>query len=485
MNGVLLTIRLVLALVLAVAGAAKLADRPGTRAAVTGFGVPESIATAVARLLAPAELAAAVLLLPSVTAPVGAALCLALMVAFSVAIARSLARGEAPDCHCFGALHTEPVGPLTLMRNLALAAGAAVALAGGPGTSATGWLAGLSGGWLVALSLGAGLAVAIAAGASFVLSLLRRHGRLLLRIDALEAALASGGVAVPGEPSAPAAGLALGSPAPDFELANLTGEPVGLTALCAAQGDLLLVFSDPGCGPCSALLPQVGAWQRERAGSLQTVLISRGTKDANLAHAREHGLVNVLLQRDREVSESFLASATPAAVIVAGDGTIASAVHTGEEQIRGLVASRSEVELSVHRHEPTLGQPAPDLWLRTVAGEPVHLATTLSSPTTMVVFWNPACGFCERMLEDLRRIDASASPGLVVISAGDPEANRAMVLRAPILLDDSFAAGKAFGASGTPSAVLIDERGRVASAVAVGAEAVLALGGTDRAAVAA
>ena len=50
-----------------------------------------------------------------------------------------------------------------------------------------------------------------------------------------------------------------------------------------------------------------------------------------------------------------------------------------------------------------------------------------------------------------------------------------MGLNAPILLDDSFAAGNAFGAEGTPSAVLIDEDGQIASAVAVGADAVLAL----------
>ena len=47
-------------------------------------------------------------------------------------------------------------------------------------------------------------------------------------------------------------------------------------------------------------------------------------------------------------------------------------------------------------------------------------------------------------------------------------------------LDDGFAAGSAFGATGTPSAVLVDERGRIASPVAVGAPEVLALVGADR-----
>jgi protein-disulfide isomerase/uncharacterized membrane protein YphA (DoxX/SURF4 family) len=488
MPGVLLGVRLVLAAVLAVAGVAKLGDRAGAREAVTGFGLPEMLAPAAAALLPLVELAAAVLLIPSATAPAGSVLALALMVAFSAAIARNVARGEAPDCHCFGALHSEPAGPRALIRNLAPAAAAAVALAGGPGTSATRWIADLSDGWLTALLFGVALAAALAGGSSFALRLLRRNGQLLLQIDTLEEALTTGGVALPSALPVPAAGLPVGAETPEFELEDLAGGRVGLASLREALGDLLLVFSDPECGPCSALMPQVAAWQREHPGGLRPVLVSRGAHGANGAHAREHGLTDVLLQQDREVSESFLVDATPAAVIVAGDGTIASAVHTGEEQIRALVASRSEVELRVHRHRPAVGRPAPDPALLTLTGEPARLSSALSNGTTAVVFWNPACGFCERMVEQLRAIDASTSPGspgLVVISTGDPEANRAIGLRAPILLDDAFVAGTAFGAAGTPSALLVDERGRVASAVAVGADAVLALVGADSAAVAA
>jgi hypothetical protein len=43
------------------------------------------------------------------------------------------------------------------------------------------------------------------------------------------------------------------------------------------------------------------------------------------------------------------------------------------------------------------------------------------------------------------------------------------------VLDDSFAAGNDFGVSGTPAAVRLDARGRVASPLAVGAVAVLDL----------
>jgi hypothetical protein len=64
-----------------------------------------------------------------------------------------------------------------------------------------------------------------------------------------------------------------------------------------------------------------------------------------------------------------------------------------------------------------------------------------------------------------------------VVSGGDAETNRAMGLRAPVVLDASFSIGRAFEANGTPMALLVDAEGRVASDLAAGAEAVLRLAG--------
>jgi hypothetical protein len=44
----------------------------------------------------------------------------------------------------------------------------------------------------------------------------------------------------------------------------------------------------------------------------------------------------------------------------------------------------------------------------------------------------------------------------LVFSTGDVASDRAMGLTTTVVLDDSFAAGRAFGAGGTPSAVLVD-----------------------------
>jgi hypothetical protein len=50
-----------------------------------------------------------------------------------------------------------------------------------------------------------------------------------------------------------------------------------------------------------------------------------------------------------------------------------------------------------------------------------------------------------------------------------------MGLRSAVLLDPAFALGAAFGAYGTPMAVLVDADGRVGSKLAAGAEAIFKL----------
>jgi thiol-disulfide isomerase/thioredoxin len=100
-----------------------------------------------------------------------------------------------------------------------------------------------------------------------------------------------------------------------------------------------------------------------------------------------------------------------------------------------------------------------------------------------VLFWNPGCGFCQQMLPDLKEWESGApegAPRLLVVSAGTEEANRKMGFASPVLLDQQFAVGRSFGVSGTPSGVLVDAEGKVASEVAVGAPAVMELAGADR-----
>ena len=95
----LLSSRLVLAAVFAVAGAAKLADMAGSRAARRGdTAFPSTWPVPLGTLLPFAELVTAALLLPGGDREGldGVGLAFALLVLFGVGIAASMARGEAP-----------------------------------------------------------------------------------------------------------------------------------------------------------------------------------------------------------------------------------------------------------------------------------------------------------------------------------------------------------------------------------------------------
>jgi peroxiredoxin len=251
-----------------------------------------------------------------------------------------------------------------------------------------------------------------------------------------------------------------------------------------------LLFSDPDCGPCSTLLPEIGRWQREHAAKVVVALISRGTVEANRSKVTEHGLTHVLLQQDREVAQAYQASGTPSAVLIRRDGSIGSPLAQGADAIRALIADALTPSVQnvlpmaapVNGHGagpavPQVGERAPEFTLPDLSGKPTHLSDFRGN-TTLVLFWNPGCGFCQHMLKDLKaweRKPPKGAPKLLVVSTGTVEANQAMSLRSPVVLDQGFSVGNTFGATGTPMAVLVDAEGKIASTFAAGAPAVLAL----------
>jgi methylamine dehydrogenase accessory protein MauD len=511
MDGVLLAARLILAVVFGVAGVAKLLDPGGSREALRGFGLPERLAAPLAALLPLAELAAALALIPVASAWWGAVAALALLLIFLAGIGSSLARGKKPDCHCFGQLYSRPVGAETLVRNavIAIVAGGIV-LAGpsNPGASAFGWLVDLTAFERVLTVLGL-LGVALLGGLTWLMAeMLRQQGRVLLRLDTVEARLEGRFVGngplmqietnghaghnhhagQDHQAAMPAPGLPIGAPAPDVSLPDLDGEPWTLERLTEAGQPVLLVFVDPACTNCNALLPDIGRWQREHADALTVALVSRGTAADNRRKVAEHDVGPVLLQQDFEVATAFEVTGTPSAVLVAPDGAIRSPLAAGADPIRMLaertIASRpaapSPGPLDAESAYGTeIGALARPFELPDLDGIKVSSAE-LRGQRTMLLFWNPGCGFCQGMVSDLKSWEASPpprAPRLVLVSAGDAEGNRALGLRAPILMDPTGATAQAYGAGGTPMAVLLDAEGRIASRMAGGAPGCLALAG--------
>ena len=469
--------RALLAAVFAIAAIAKLRDREGTRKAVVDFGVPRRFARAAAIVLPLSEFAVAGLLLPVQTAAYGAVGALVLLGIFSGAIAWSLARGRTPDCHCFGQLHSAPASWRTLARNGVLAGIGAIALVGAleePHASAVSWIARLDGGELVAVVVAIAAVALLAAGTLAFLSLMRSYGSVLVRLERVEAALADAGIELD-EPMAEV-GLEPGSPAPSFSLTSTRGVKVTLASLTAGGVPTLLLFTSSHCGACSTLLPTAAEWQHAFADDLKLAFVSDGSHDDARADAEEFELEQMLLDGDRRVYDAYQVSGTPAAVLVAPDGTIGSWVASGGDWIERLVRETTDGGSGEEQGLP-LGAEAPALELPSLDGGQVTLSD-LRGRDSLLLFWNPECGFCREMHDSIIEWEKSSNgvtPQLVIVSSGDVESTRAEGFASRVLLDEHFEVGPAFHANGTPMAVLLDADGRIASEVAAGAEGVLSL----------
>jgi peroxiredoxin len=284
-------------------------DLSGSRQAVRDFGVPDNVADAVGVLLPLAELAAAVLLVFRPTAQWGAALALALLLAFIAGIANALRHGVAPDCHCFGQLHSAPAGRGTLVRNGLLAAVALFVLIEGPGPALDTWLTTSSTAEIVALVL-----------ALIIVGLAGYTAQLYFAVRRLTEALVAAQRMAAGAP----AGLPVGAKAPEFSLVSLDGPIVTLDELRQRGRPVVLVFASPGCGSCLEMFPNLRRWQHTLSERLTIAVISAGTAQINEPLADTYGLDTVLIQEREELVEAYRIRGTPTAVLVTVDGTIGS-----------------------------------------------------------------------------------------------------------------------------------------------------------------
>jgi thiol-disulfide isomerase/thioredoxin/uncharacterized membrane protein YphA (DoxX/SURF4 family) len=439
MESILLLARVVLAAVFAVAGIAKLLDLTGSRKSLQDFGVPDIFARPFALLLPLAELICAGSLLFDSTAWRGAIGVAVLLLLFIVGIGINLARGRKPDCHCFGQLSSKPVGPATVVRNVVLLGLAGLLIARGSGNVGS-WpdMSSFIGAETALVMTVAVLGIGLMLTIWFLFQMLQQNGRLLVRLETVEKKLNI-------DPNAKVEpGLPVGEPAPAFPA------PAGPASTAPST---LLVFTETGCGGCEALKPEITAWQADYADRLAMVMISGKP----------------------ELSKAYEVNVTPSAVLITS-GKIASTLARGADDIRKLVR-RSTLPPPAKKGDAVPAMRLPDL-----NGTEIDLAS-LRGHRTLVLFWNTTCGYCQQMLEDMKKWERARpdnAPELLVISSGTPEANRQQGFRSMVLLDADWGAGTVLGAGGTPSALIIDEDGKVASDVGVGAPAVLELAGTIR-----
>jgi peroxiredoxin len=129
-------------------------------------------------------------------------------------------------------------------------------------------------------------------------------------------------------------GLKAGAVAPDFRLPRIDG---GESTLADLRGRrVLLVFSDPHCGPCDELAPRLQGLHQERP-DLQVVVVSRRDAEVTRAKADALGLsFPILMQKRWEISLKYGMFATPIGYLIDEQGAIVQDVAVGVEPILAL-----------------------------------------------------------------------------------------------------------------------------------------------------
>ena len=123
------------------------------------------------------------------------------------------------------------------------------------------------------------------------------------------------------------------------------------------------------------------------------------------------------------------------------------------------------------------GEEVPAFELRDLDDRIVGLGD-LRGHRTLLINWDPACGFCSEIAPELARLERGLNDRgvqMVLVSRGAVDDNRRLAnrhgLTCPILMQGGPSA-EVFSTLGTPAAYLVDEHGRVAAPLALGAQEV-------------
>lgn len=487
MEILLLVIRLFLFSIFALAGIGKLLDLSGSKRAVTEFGVPDFLAKPIAILLPIAEIAIAIILIPAQTSWFGAIFGGILLLIFVAGMLWQMKQGNAPDCHCFGQIHSEPVSKKSLLRNIAFVVLAGFLVAAGKGNQGLDIFDNSSQfSDMNIMQVVFGLAVIGFMGA--IVFLLKKisgqQTQIMRRIEVLELLSHEGGKELERDVTDPNIGLPIGSPAPGFELPDVNNKKVSFESFLNAGKSILLFFVSPSCNPCEAMIPEIEEWQKDLDEKINFVFISNGNIDENLDKFPSESFDHILLQDDNEIGEMFGSEWTPTVIFIDGEGVIASRPAAGDSAIKELIEKIKEEDLEnefvfiANGNGLKIGEKTPEFSLEDLEGNEIS-ADYFQEKKTLVAYWSTGCPHCVNMMDELREWDIGRGlnePNLLVISSGEADAHAEMELESPIVLDNDNELAGEFGMSGTPSAILV-KNGKIASEVGVGADQFWALVG--------
>jgi methylamine dehydrogenase accessory protein MauD len=146
-------------------------------------------------------------------------------------------------------------------------------------------------------------------------------------------------------------GIRLGKKAPGFALANGDGKEVTLEQFTGRK--VLLVFTQSGCSPCKAIVPELN---KLHSRGHQVLVINNGEPAKTMDWAKEVGAqFPVLAQEKYRISKSYQIFATPFAFLVDEQGIISSKGIVGSRQHLSFVLSGAGKASDKHVIEASRG----------------------------------------------------------------------------------------------------------------------------------
>jgi methylamine dehydrogenase accessory protein MauD len=129
-------------------------------------------------------------------------------------------------------------------------------------------------------------------------------------------------------------GLRPGKNAPKFTLPTTAGGEIGLEHY--AGGKLLLVFMQPGCGPCHGIVPELN--RLHDSDEVQVLVIQNGDPEAVRVWIKKHRPhFDVAVQEHFNLSKRYEVFATPFAFLIDERGVISARGIVSTKQYLGFV----------------------------------------------------------------------------------------------------------------------------------------------------
>lgn len=302
MIGVIIVAEIIVAACLASAGGVKLLSGGLDPFVAQSFAVPARLASLLRWTLPTTEVLIAALVAWPPLSRVGAASAVAALGAFTALTTSAWLRGRSFACGCFGSSSSRPVDGWTVCRNVLLMGVAGVVFLHGP----------------VDLNLLAASLVFSAAAISTLGWLLQNAVRH---------------PAIPPATAQPAGGCSV-------SLVTAQGKRTTLRAILSGSS-AVLVFLEPGCGPCQRIAPRVATWQHELAKRVSIVVITRDGTGLSSINPR---LTSVYVQSSDDLDKAYGLRGTPSAVPLAADCNLIGPPVAGADAIERLVLTLAGTE---------------------------------------------------------------------------------------------------------------------------------------------